>query len=167
MDHRHRVYYLVNLNQNRKIGGWGYKGWDNYGIRYKHNLSELQHSINSLKIRSRSYDYHYTENYQLMVSCTKEEESKLVKCLYRLPDTNYIKIAQSNKGDMLIMANAKKCDRCGKFYEKNHETGYKREIVVGVCFINTEDNSIEDRDLCDECIVKFKRFMAGCELKEN
>lgn len=65
------------------------------------------------------------------------------------------------------MAIAKKCDRCGKFYEKNLESGYKREIVVGVCFINTLDNSIEDRDLCDECIVKFKRFMAGCELKED
>jgi hypothetical protein len=65
------------------------------------------------------------------------------------------------------MANAKKCDRCGKFYEKNLETSYKREVVVGVSFINTRDNAIEDRDLCDECIAKFKRFMAGCELREE
>jgi hypothetical protein len=99
-----------------------------------------------------------------MISCKKEEESALIKILRKSRDVNYIKIDPTNKEK--YMANAKKCDRCGKFYEKNLEPGYKREIVVGVCFINTLDNSIEDRDLCDECIVKFKKFMAGCELVE-
>ena len=65
------------------------------------------------------------------------------------------------------MARASKCDRCGKFYEKNHEKGKIGTVVVGVCFIDVNDNSIDDKDLCDECITKFKRFMAGCELKEE
>ena len=65
------------------------------------------------------------------------------------------------------MARASKCDRCGTFYEKNREKGRIGTVVVGVCFIDDSDQSIDDKDLCDECIAKFKRFMAGCELKED
>lgn len=67
------------------------------------------------------------------------------------------------------MANAKKCDRCGKFYEKNFETGFEgSRIAAGVEFTNSCNAfTFDRRDLCDDCIVQFKRFMAGCELKEE
>ena len=70
------------------------------------------------------------------------------------------------------MANAKKCDRCGKFYECNESRlkGYEG-LLCGVSFVRTRHTGnvryIDDKDLCDECIAKFKRFMAGCELKEE
>lgn len=51
--------------------------------------------------------------------------------------------------------NAKKCDRCGKFYEKPN---VKSDIKVikythpcGECFI----------DLCDECQKKLEDFLKG------
>ena len=68
------------------------------------------------------------------------------------------------------MAQAKKCDRCGKFYETNHATEYDpgTRIVSGVAFTNPYNSFIWcPKDLCDDCIAKFKRFMAGCELKEE
>ena len=65
------------------------------------------------------------------------------------------------------MAMAKKCDRCGKFYEKNLEKHKNGFALIGVCFVDSKGQSVGDRDLCDECIAKFKRFMAGCELKEE
>ena len=161
MDPKHRVYYLVNLNQNRKLSGWWHPIWDSYGLFYRYNLRELRNSVPSIKMRYQPYDHHSGENYQVMVSCKKEYERELIRVLRKLRRVDYVKIGPINKE--VIMAQARKCDRCGKFYEKNLETGYKREIVTGVCFINTLDNAIEDRDLCDKCIAKFKRFMAGCE----
>lgn len=65
------------------------------------------------------------------------------------------------------MANAKKCDRCRKYYDKNLEKDIYGKRIVGVCFVNEVDQSVQDKDLCDECIVKFRNFMVGCELKED
>ena len=165
MDPRHRVYYLVNLNQNRKLGGWWSKGWDSRGSIYTRNLFRLKGAITSLKERYIPYDYHSTENYQVMISCKKEEESTLIKILRKSRGVNYTKIDSMNKEK--IMAFARKCDRCGKYYEKNHEKCKDGTVAVGICFIDVNDASIDDKDLCDECIAKFKRFMAGCELKEE
>lgn len=64
------------------------------------------------------------------------------------------------------MASARKCDRCGTFYERNSATTKGGTILIGVSFIDKNYRSIADKDLCDECIAKFKRFMAGTELKE-
>ena len=64
------------------------------------------------------------------------------------------------------MARARKCDRCGKFYEKNTETNKRATVLIGVSFVDATYRNIDDKDLCDECIAKFKRFMAGTELKE-
>jgi hypothetical protein len=65
------------------------------------------------------------------------------------------------------MAHAKKCDRCGKYYDANSEKDSCTNIVVGVCFAaKLSGVYTEYKDLCDECITKFKRFMDGCELEE-
>lgn len=92
MDTRHRVYYLVNLNQNYCRGGWWGKGYDDFGFKYKSNLKALKKNIHSLKIRpcdefDRSHEY-----YQMKISCKKEEEATLRGLLKRLPDVNYIQL---------------------------------------------------------------------------
>ena len=167
MDPKHRVYYLVNLNQNSKLrSGWWHPLWDSYGLFYTYNLRELKNSVPSLKMRYQPYDHQSEENYQVMGSCKKEYECQLIRVLRKLNRVNYVKTDPTNKE--VLMAQARKCDRCGKFYEKNFETANKsKTTVAGVCFITTQDLSIEDKDLCDDCIVQFKKFMAGCELKEE
>lgn len=167
MDTRHRVYYLVNLNQNRTLAGWWSRGWDSFGSIYTQNLFRLKGAITSLKTRYRPYDYRSTENYQVMISCKKEEESTLVKVLSRSRGVDYIKIDSTGKEN--YMANAKKCDRCGKFYEKNlAKSDDANRVVSGVAFMNPWNSvTFDPKDLCDNCIADFKRFMAGCELKEE
>ena len=51
------------------------------------------------------------------------------------------------------MAIAKKCDRCGKYYDKKH----------GMCFTVSELNT-DFKDLCDECLDKLHIFLNGAEL---
>ena len=65
------------------------------------------------------------------------------------------------------MAIAKKCDRCGKYYDKNTE--HKQNISGrlyyedGMCFTVDEVN-IDFKDLCDECLDKLHIFLNGAEL---
>lgn len=56
------------------------------------------------------------------------------------------------------MANAKKCDRCGKFYEKN-ETKRKinGEYVEGIKICTYANRKIYD--LCGDCIENLYEFM--------
>ena len=61
------------------------------------------------------------------------------------------------------MANAKKCDRCGKYYDKNEARTESGSVLTGVGFI-TANNHVLDHDLCDECIDKLKQFLKGVEL---
>ena len=60
------------------------------------------------------------------------------------------------------MSVARKCDRCGKFYEKNSVHwfyGDVDDIAHGVSIIGT-GNAIEPKyDLCDSCIKDFRVFM--------
>lgn len=60
------------------------------------------------------------------------------------------------------MSLARKCDRCGKFYEKNSVHCFYDDvddIVHGVSLIGT-GNAIEPKyDLCDSCIEDFRDFM--------
>ena len=65
------------------------------------------------------------------------------------------------------MAIAKKCDRCGKYYDKNTE--HKQNISGrlyyedGMCFTVDEVNT-DFKDLCDECLDKLHIFLNGAEL---
>lgn len=90
MDTRHRVYYLVNLNQNHGIWWWN-AGYDNYGFIYRDNLKKLQTKIHSLKIRQHGETYPISGYFQLKISCRKEEEETLLKLLNRLPRVTYMR----------------------------------------------------------------------------
>ena len=92
MDRRHRVYYLVNLNQNHKKSGWWVSGWDSFGSLYELNMHMLKQHIPGLKISPSHLDYFSTEYYQLKLSCRKEKEYLLVDMLNKLPQTEYKKI---------------------------------------------------------------------------
>lgn len=69
------------------------------------------------------------------------------------------------------MATVKRCDRCSAIYEKNfHHTitvGCNKSRLTGMCMVTDYDESIKDRDLCDDCITKLLLFMDGRELKEE
>ncbi len=96
MDNRHRVYYLVNLNQNQNhvVGAWWVKGWDDYGFRYDSNLRKLKGLIHSLKMRQRNEAYYPGEYYQMMISCKKDEEPLLVSLMNKLRGVNYVKLEE-------------------------------------------------------------------------
>lgn len=96
MDTRHRVYYLVNLNQNHTKQGWWNIGWDSYGIRYNENLKKLTQSISSLKIRPVNDENREFFWYSMMISCKRHEQMSLVDLLDRLPDVNYTQIERPN-----------------------------------------------------------------------
>lgn len=90
MDHRNRVYYLINLNQNFRKDGWWCKGWDNFGSIYSHNLRLLRSGVPSLKITpNRQVTQRY---YQMKVGCKKQEEHLLIEILNSLDDVNFMKI---------------------------------------------------------------------------
>ena len=63
------------------------------------------------------------------------------------------------------MANAKKCDRCGKYYDKNEshstDTNYGRSRIDGVAFTTKNGSYCNDYDLCDECIGLLKEWLKG------
>ena len=92
MDVRHRVYYLVNLNQNYAKSGWWCKGWDDFGFIYESNLLKLKQSIKSLKIRPCTESDRAHEYYQMQISCRKSEAPVLRKFLNELQDVNYIQL---------------------------------------------------------------------------
>ena len=90
MDNRHRVYYLVNLNQNYNKF-WYNRGYDNYGWVYRENLNTLKKLLRSLKITSNNQtDYH--NYFQMKISCKKDEEELLISTLTSLNDVNSIKL---------------------------------------------------------------------------
>ena len=67
------------------------------------------------------------------------------------------------------MATAKRCDRCGKYYDKNTE--HKQNIngrlyyEDGMCFTTTAyEINADFKDLCDECLDKLHMFLNGAEL---
>lgn len=59
------------------------------------------------------------------------------------------------------MANAKKCDRCGKFYEKYTKKLKDGSIVNGIIVIGSgfpvTDENFED--LCPECMKELEKWM--------
>lgn len=66
------------------------------------------------------------------------------------------------------MANALKCDRCGKFYIKNekHKTSGRVNggILGGITTVSTNENHDKWLDLCDDCISDLLDFLDGKEL---
>ena len=65
------------------------------------------------------------------------------------------------------MATAKKCDRCGKYYDKNieHKQNINGRLYYedGMRFTADELNT-DFIDLCDECLGKLHMFLNGAEL---
>lgn len=58
------------------------------------------------------------------------------------------------------MANAKKCDRCGAYYDHNNGVeSIRGNFVVGVKVVTTIDVSHKSFDLCDDCIEKLYGFL--------
>lgn len=65
------------------------------------------------------------------------------------------------------MAAAKKCDRCGKFYDRNnriYKGRYKNEFIDGIVKTTNIGNYLNQIDLCDECLDKLDIFLSGVEL---
>ena len=55
------------------------------------------------------------------------------------------------------MANAKKCDRCGAYYDVNTATSTKGKYIRGVNFVRTvQDWTTDYRDLCDSCMHELQ-----------
>lgn len=65
------------------------------------------------------------------------------------------------------MAAAKKCDRCGKYYDRNNRINkglYKNEFIDGIVKTTNTGNYLNQIDLCDECLDKLDIFLSGIEL---
>lgn len=64
------------------------------------------------------------------------------------------------------MANAKKCDRCGGYYDKNMVTLPEKNTIVRTVYFETINgyNSGTEYDLCDKCFTKLFKFLGGAEL---
>lgn len=67
------------------------------------------------------------------------------------------------------MATAKRCDRCGKYYDKNieHKQNINGRLYYedGMCFTTTAyELNTDFKDLCDECLNKLHIFLNGAEL---
>jgi hypothetical protein len=68
---------------------------------------------------------------------------------------------------MIFMSMARKCDRCGKFYEKNRvKWNYVGSITRGIDVVNKDDRIAVECDLCDSCIEDFRAFMDYYDDKE-
>lgn len=65
------------------------------------------------------------------------------------------------------MSEARKCDRCGKFYEKNRvKWNYGGSITRGINVVNKDNRIAVECDLCDSCIEDFRAFMVNYDDKE-
>lgn len=59
------------------------------------------------------------------------------------------------------MANVKKCDRCGKYYDKNIQHTVKSfgSVIAGIAFVTDRDFTDKRFDLCDDCMTKLKIWL--------
>ena len=68
------------------------------------------------------------------------------------------------------MANAKKCDRCGIYYDKNQKFKLKKSLgdfADGIAFTGVNGNVSSQFDLCDDCIEQLYIFLGGAKLKKH
>ena len=64
-----------------------------------------------------------------------------------------------------VMSNAKRCDRCGKFYVVGEKSFRIRNSKVGALkVLDVNGYYIIEMDLCDECVEKLDRFLKGEEV---
>ena len=58
------------------------------------------------------------------------------------------------------MADAKKCDRCGKYYMDGEKRYTVDSFHVGyIKLMSVNGNHIDTYDLCDDCVKKLMRYM--------
>lgn len=62
------------------------------------------------------------------------------------------------------MAEAKKCDKCKKYYDKNVKFSSGGVAIVGISFTRKDGYKTNYMDLCDECLTKCRQFLDGAEL---
>lgn len=65
------------------------------------------------------------------------------------------------------MSRAKKCDRCGAFYEENARIKVKRNGETFIDGLNTTTSNgftYKSYDLCDECVDDLMHFLTGTPL---
>ena len=68
------------------------------------------------------------------------------------------------------MANAKKCDRCGVYYDKNQKFKLKKSLgdfADGITFTGVNGNVSSQFDLCDDCIERLYIFLGGVKLEKH
>lgn len=67
------------------------------------------------------------------------------------------------------MANAKKCDRCGKYYENNEEHRFihSGKIIGMVKKVSADGTNSISYDLCDSCLTDFGLFMDGLKIEDG
>ena len=69
------------------------------------------------------------------------------------------------------MSKAKKCDRCGKFYEKNVVMKSKGSalgsIIGGIRTVTKEGITDEDFDLCDDCVKSLYEWKGKPEFEDR
>ena len=69
------------------------------------------------------------------------------------------------------MANAKKCDRCGKYYDENaifkSSNCFNCQCVSSVTEMTVGGYHYKNYDLCDDCIADFRAFISGRKLAEE
>lgn len=67
------------------------------------------------------------------------------------------------------MAQATKCDRCGRYFDENGIVAKAAiepdEVLIGVSTRTAYKKTDERFDLCDKCIGEFFNFMAGLHIE--
>ena len=63
--------------------------------------------------------------------------------------------------------NAKKCDRCKKFYDRN-EVKYKGSVIDGISLTRGMSYfCLTRKDLCDDCLKSLDKWFNNVESEEN
>lgn len=57
------------------------------------------------------------------------------------------------------MSSARKCDRCGKYYDCPASKSIKSEQVIGIRIQTLNSTYFNDYDLCPKCADKLLKFM--------
>ena len=64
-------------------------------------------------------------------------------------------------GGQIFMADAKKCDRCGKYYDENYHDRYVFGNTITHIKLSTDfsDHNYKKLDLCDDCFDELYKFL--------